>query len=174
VAVGAPKCIDDKGADVPLFCWAVGATVMRDVLIRLLEPTIESMNYELIDVELAQAGRGVNVRLYIDNAAGITVDDCAHVSHAVSEVLDVEDPIKGHYMLEVSSPGFDRVLRKPAHFARFVGERVAVELKLPLDGRRRFSGTLKSMSDGAIVVEVDGTPYVLPLERIQKAKLKSE
>ncbi len=147
---------------------------------RLLEPPIEALGYELVDVEFAQAGRGGVLRIFIDGpddgsgAGGITVDDCARVSHEVSQVLESEDPIKGHYTLEVSSPGFDRVLRKPAHFERFVGARVAAELKLPQEGRRRFVGSLKSVSDDAIVIEVDGRDHRLLLERIQKARLKPE
>jgi ribosome maturation factor RimP len=147
---------------------------MREELIKMLEPSIEAMNYELVDVEFAQAGRGGILRLYIDADRGITVDDCARVSHAVSEMLEVEDPIQGHYTLEVSSPGFDRVLRKRQHFERFLGERVSVELKLPLNGRRRFAGRLSALNDDSIVVEVDGQDYTLPLDRIQKAKLKPE
>jgi len=180
---------------------------MRDALLRLLEPPIEALNYELVDVEFAREGRGGVLRIFIDSLAGgksppvevtvagelsadgeltvdadspvysesgITVDDCARVSHAVSEVLDVEDPIKGHYTLEVSSPGFDRILRKREHFERFMGERIAAELKLPIDGRRRFVGKLESMTDDSIVVNVDGRPHSLPLERIQKARLRPE
>ncbi len=151
---------------------------MRDVLMRLLEPPIEALDYELVDIEFAQ-GRGGVLRIFIDRRAGsvdgnITVDDCARVSHAVSELLEIEDPIKGHYTLEVSSPGFDRILRKREHFERFIGERVFVELKLPIDGRRRFVGVLKSMSEDTIVVDVDGQPHGLPLERIQKARLRPE
>ena len=150
---------------------------MRDVLMRLLEPAIEALDYELVDLEFAREGRGGVLRIYIDRKAGsvkaaISVDDCATVSHAVSELLETHDPIKGHYTLEVSSPGFDRVLRTLAHFERFVGERVFAELKLPIDGRRRFVGTLKSVSDGTIVVEVDGQAHSLPLDRIQKARLR--
>jgi ribosome maturation factor RimP len=152
---------------------------MRDVLIRLLEPPIEALGFELIDVEFAREGRGGVLRIFIDrraedSAAGVTVDDCARVSHAVSEVLEIHDPIKGHYTLEVSSPGFDRILRTRAHFERFVGERIIAELKLPMDGRRRFIGLLKSASSDTIVVEVDGKAYALPLDRIQKARLRSE
>ena len=147
---------------------------MRDALMRLLEPPIEALDYDLVDVEFAREGRGGVLRVFIDAPAGITVDDCARVSHAVSQVLESEDPIKGHYTLEVSSPGFDRILRKRVHFERFLGERVAVELKLPINGRRRFVGVLKSMSGDSIVVEVDGQPYSLPLERIQKARLRPE
>jgi ribosome maturation factor RimP len=152
---------------------------MRDVLLRLLEPPVEALGFELVDVEFAAQGRGGVLRIFIDrraggDGAGITVDDCALVSHEVSRVLETEDPIKGDYTLEVSSPGFDRILRKPAHFARFIGERVAAELKLPQDGRRRFVGVLKSLGEGRIEVEVDGRLYSLPLERIQKARLRPE
>jgi ribosome maturation factor RimP len=152
---------------------------MRDALMRLLEPPIEALNYELVDVEFAQAGRGGVLRIFIDRRAGdsslgVTVDDCAIVSHAVSQVLEIQDPIKGHYTLEVSSPGFDRILRTRAHFERFVGERIFAELKLPIDGRRRFVGVLKSIAADAVVVEVDGKAHSLPLERIQKARLRPE
>jgi ribosome maturation factor RimP len=152
---------------------------MRDALMRLLEPPIEALDYELVDIEFAQAGRGGIVRIFIDRRAkdsslGITVDDCANVSHAVSQVLETQDPIKGHYTLEVSSPGFDRILRTRAHFERFVGERIFAELRLPIDGRRRFVGVLKSIADDTIVMEVDGKAHSLPLERIQKARLRPE
>jgi ribosome maturation factor RimP len=149
---------------------------MRDALMRLLEPPIEGLGYELVDIEFAREGRGGVLRIFIDWPAGaqvgISVDDCATVSHAVSQVLEVEDPIKGHYTLEVSSPGFDRILRKREHFERFVGERIFAELKLPIDGRRRFVGVLKSIVDDAIVMDVDGQAHSLPLERIQKARLR--
>jgi ribosome maturation factor RimP len=152
---------------------------MRDALMLLLEPPIEALNFELVDIEFAQAGRGGVLRIFIDRRAdsaepAITVDDCASVSHAVSQVLEIQDPIKGHYTLEVSSPGFDRILRTRAHFERFMGERIFAELKLPIDGRRRFVGVLKSMADDTIVVEVDGKAHSLPLERIQKARLRPE
>jgi ribosome maturation factor RimP len=157
---------------------------MRDALMRLLEPPIEALDYELVDIEFAREGRGGVLRIFIDRRAGgapgadapagITVDDCARVSHTVSQVLEIEDPIKGHYTLEVSSPGFDRILRKRAHFERFIGERIFAELKLPINGRRRFVGVLNSIADDSIVVEVDGQAHTLPLERIQKARLRPE
>jgi ribosome maturation factor RimP len=152
---------------------------MRDALMSLLEPTIEALDYELVDVEFAREGRGGVLRIFIDRRAGdarpgITVDDCAAVSHAVSSVLETQDPIKGHYTLEVSSPGFDRILRTRAHFQRFVGERVFAEMKLPIQGRRRFVGILKSLEGDMIVVDVDGKAHSLPLEQIQKARLRPE
>jgi ribosome maturation factor RimP len=150
---------------------------MRDALMRLLEPPIEALGFDVVDIEFVQAGRGGVLRIFIDAPAlnvspGITVEDCATVSHAVSQVLEAQDPIKGHYTLEVSSPGFDRILRTRAHFERFIGERIFAELKLPIDGRRRYVGVLKSVADGTIVVEVDGKAHSLPLERIQKARLR--
>ncbi len=152
---------------------------MRDALMSLLEPPIEALDYELVDVEFAREGRGGVLRIYIDRRAddplgNITVDDCARVSHAVSQVLEIEDPIKGHYTLEVSSPGFDRILRRREHFERFVGERIFAEMKLPIEGRRRFVGVLKAIAPDSIVVEVDGQVHSLPLERIQKARLRPE
>ena len=163
---------------VPFFVWA-GFNSMHDALMRLLEPPIEALNYELVDIEFAQAGRGGVLRIFIDRRAedsslGITVDDCANVSHAVSQVLEIQDPIKGHYTLEVSSPGFDRILRTRAHFERFVGERIFAELKLPIEGRRRFVGVLKSIAEDTVIVEVDGKAHSLPFERIQKARLRPE
>ena len=164
---------------VPFFVRE-GFMTAPDGLMRLLEPVVEALGFELIEIEYSPAGRGGVLRLYIDrlqggsSGPGITVDDCAQTSHAVSEALEAADPIKGHYTLEVSSPGFDRVLRKKAHFDRFVGERVFVELKLPQDGRRRFLGVLKSVADEAISVDVDGREYRLPFERIQKARLRPE
>jgi len=156
---------------------------MRDALMRLLEPPIEALGYELVDVEFAREGRGGVLRIFIDRRAGdprdvaaqgVTVEDCALVSHAVGQVLEVEDPIKGHYTLEVSSPGFDRILRTREHFERFVGARIFAELKLPMNGRRRFVGMLMSIGDDSIVVNVDGVAHSLPLERIQKARLRPE
>ena len=153
---------------------------MRDALMRLLEPPIEALGFELLELEFAQAGRRGVLRLYIDRVGAgaqgspVTVDDCAAVSHAVSQVLEMEDPIKGNYTLEVSSPGFDRILRKPSHFERFVGERIFAELKVPIEGRRRFVGQLKSVEGGSIVVEVDGQVHELPLERIHRARLRPE
>ena len=152
---------------------------MRDALMRLLEPPIEALRFELVDVEFARGGQGGVLRIFIDRRAenssiGVTVDDCARVSHAVSQVLEIQDPIKGHYTLEVSSPGFDRILRTRAHFERFAGQRIFAELKLPMDGRRRFVGVLKSVVDDSIVVEVDGKTHSLPFDRIQKARLRPE
>jgi ribosome maturation factor RimP len=154
--------------------------MLRDDLTALLTPVVNETGFELWELEYSARAGGGLLRLYIESAAGITVEDCAKVSHAVSELLDSADPIPGYYTLEVSSPGTDRVLRTYAHFARFPGERVAVEMKTALQlpgtkvGRKRFSGPLVTVEPNEITVEVDGQLVVLPLAGIHKARLAPE
>ncbi len=145
--------------------------MLRDELFSLLEPTVITLGYELVEVEFAPAGAGGLLRLYIDAAPGITLDDCERVSRQVSAVLEVEDPIPGRYTLEVSSPGLDRVLRTREHFKRFLGGRIKVQLETPLDGRRRFTGKLLEVLDDGVVLDVDGARTLLGFEQIQKARL---
>lgn len=144
---------------------------MREQLLSLLEPPVGALGYELIDVEHVVAGPGGVVRLYIDAPAGITVEDCERVSHAVSAILDAEDPIPGAYTLEVSSPGLDRILRTREHFERFRGNRIKVQLALPIEGRRRYTGTLRGVAGDAIEMEVDGEPVMLAIAQIHKARV---
>ena len=111
------------------------------------------------------------VRLFLDSPAGVGLEDCARASREVSALLDVEDPIPSAYTLEVSSPGSDRVLRTQAHFGRFVGSRVHVELKEPRAGRRRYTGTLLTVDAGGIGLEVDQEHVALAFKEIGKARL---
>lgn len=140
-------------------------------LAELLEPVLGRLGYELADLEVRSGGKGGLVRVFIDKPDGIDLDDCEKVSLAVSALLDVEDPVPGKYTLEVSSPGLDRKLTKVAHFQRFVGEEVKVQMRLPIEGRRRFRGKLMSLDDENIVVEVDGEPHSLALATIDTARL---
>jgi ribosome maturation factor RimP len=145
--------------------------MLRDTLETRLVPLVEGLGYELWELEYSP-GRGNGfLRLYIDAAAGITLDDCERVSRAVSEVLDAEDPIPGQYTLEVSSPGLERPLRTAEHFARFVGETVSVETVQAIEGRRRFKGALTAAGAGTVEVEVDGRRWTLPISGIRKAHL---
>jgi len=143
----------------------------RESLISLLEPTIERLGYELTDLELKLGERDGLLRVFIDKEGGIDIEDCEEVSQQVSAILDVEDPLPGHYTLEVSSPGLDRTLTKPAHFLRFMGDDVRVKLRFPLDGRRNFKGALTSVNEENIEVVVDGKSYSLPLKTIESARL---
>jgi ribosome maturation factor RimP len=148
--------------------------MLRDDLIALLAPVVNDLNLELWELEYQARSNGGLLRLYIDSDKGITVDDCADVSHAVSELLDAADPIPGHYTLEVSSPGLDRVLRTYEHFARFCGETVRVEMKTAIGNRKRFGGRLLNVVQDEITVDVDGKPVHLPLADIHKARLAPE
>jgi ribosome maturation factor RimP len=147
---------------------------MREALLKSLEPVVEGAGFELVELEFSPGKGAATLRLFIDKPGGVAVDDCADISRAVSATLEAQDSIPGRYTLEVSSPGFDRVLRKIEHFERFIGQPVFVELKLPQDGRRRFSGRLLGLADRAIVLTVDGKEYTLPLSHIQKARLKPD
>lgn len=145
----------------------------------LLEPVITTMGYELVGIEY-HAGRGDGLlRVYIDNEAGISLDDCQQVSHQVSGLLDVEDPIPGNYTLEVSSPGLDRPLFNVEHYRRFSGHQVRLSLIHPLangpkNSKRKLTGLLKGLHNNELVVEVDGTEYSIPLDAIDKARLVPE
>ncbi len=137
----------------------------------MLEPAVEALGFELLGLEFVQAGRHSTLRVYIEHENGITVDNCADVSRQVSAILDVEDPITNEYDLEVSSPGVDRPLFKPAHFEQAQGEEVRVRTKLPQDGRRNFKGDLVSVSGDMITLQIDGQDHMIMLSNIERANI---
>jgi ribosome maturation factor RimP len=145
----------------------------------LLVPTVQSLGLELLGVEYLPAPGGALLRLYIDVPADadagdertVGIEDCEAVSREVSAQLDVADPITGHYTLEVSSPGVDRPLFTAAQFARFIGETAKVTLKLPQDGRRRLQGAIVSVDADRTTFDVDGTPFAVAIDNIEKARL---
>jgi len=151
----------------------VTAATLRERLIALIEPAVGRLGFELVELEYGSGRAHAQLRVFIDREAGVTVDDCTRVSRELSALLDVEDPIPLAYSLEVSSPGFDRVLRTRAHFGRFVGSRVFVELKEPRAGRRRYTGTLLTVDDGGIALEVDRQQVAVAYDEIGKARLAS-
>ena len=142
-----------------------------DELRKLLEPSIERLGYELSDLEVKLGGKNGVLRVFIDHPDGIGLGDCEKVSLAVSALLDVEDPLPGQYNLEVSSPGLDRKLTKIEHFQRFTGQTVKVQMRFPIEGRKRFKGALVSSNDENIVVEIDGESHSLPIATIDTARL---
>jgi len=139
-------------------------------------PLAADQGLEVIDIEFRrEGGRGGKVlRLYLDKEGGPSVDDLARVSRRLSDLLDVEEGMEGPYTLEVSSPGINRVLKKPEHFQRFVGKRVRVRTREMLQGRRSFLGLLKEVSDRGIVVAQEGTEFYLPLAVIEKANYEHD
>jgi len=163
----------------------------RAQLVALLEPAVELLGYELVDLELNFSGRRGVLRLYIDRldagepakgavpadgprSDGIRVEDCEAVSRQVSAVLDAEDPIRRDYDLEVSSPGLDRKLVKPAHFDRFAGQAVQGRFRKMLDGRRRFAGQLVGRSGTTVTIRVDDTDLAVPMEDLEVVRLVPE
>ena len=139
-------------------------------LMQLLQPTIESMGFELWGIELVSPGKRPTLRIYIDADDGVSIDHCAQVSNQVSGVLDVENPINGEYTLEVSSPGVDRLLFRPEHYAAYEGEVLDIRLRLPVAGRRRFKGFLVAMNDESITLQIDDDEFELPRRSIDRAR----
>lgn len=138
----------------------------------VLEATVEGLGYELVSFELSNRGR--MLRVFIDKAAGaaaagVTVDDCARVSNQLSRVLEVEGV--DYDRLEVSSPGLDRPLKKEADFARFVGEEARLSVRVPVNGRRNFTGVMRAVAAGRLELEIEGGMVSLDLANIDKARL---
>lgn len=163
----------------PIFCFRRRAQecMKQDPLHigEMLESAINSLGYELVGVEYRSGGHGGGLlRVYIDSEQGISVDDCQTVSYQVSGILDVNDPIPGHYTLEVSSPGMDRLLFRPDDYRRFAGSLVKLRLAWPVDGRRKFKGRLQGLDDGNVLLELDGEQVSLPLDQVEQARLVPE
>jgi ribosome maturation factor RimP len=145
----------------------------------LLEPVLARDGYELVEVEWTRASGRWTLRLFIDRQGGVGIEDCQGVSRTVEPILDVEDFVDAAYDLEVSSPGLDRPLRKPEHFARYAGQRVVVKAFGPVPdtapgspGRKSWTGVLRGYADGRVVVDVDGVLHRIPHDRIAKAHLE--
>ncbi|MDH5353336.1 MAG: ribosome maturation factor RimP [Gammaproteobacteria bacterium] len=144
---------------------------MQDLTV-LFEPVIESMGYELVGVEFTGSINHGTLRIYIDREEGVSLDDCASISHQISAILDVEEPIQQSYDLEISSPGLNRPLFKLADFERFSGQLAKIKMSVAVAGRRNFKGLLKGVADSQLIqIEVDGEIYQLPLADIGKANL---
>jgi len=149
--------------------------VSREELVRrfwsVFEPEILEQGYELVEVELT-GDSGVRIlRAYIDKPGGILHEDCAAVSQLLNPLLDADNFISENYILEVSSPGIDRPVRKPEDFVRFAGESITVVTHSPIDGRKKFSGILRGFDDGLIQVDCAGTLYSIHAENLRKANL---
>ncbi|MDX2425966.1 MAG: ribosome maturation factor RimP [Cycloclasticus sp.] len=141
-------------------------------ILDLIKPAITGLGYEFVGAEFSGQGKSSVLRVYIDSENGILVGDCSKVSHQISGVLDVEDPISGQYTLEVSSPGLERPLFSVEDFARFKGSLVKLELsQSTLEGQRRFTGNILDVKDEIVHLHVDDEEIEIPFSRIKKAKL---
>ena len=133
----------------------------------MLAPIVEEAGFELVDVEYVKEGGDWYLRVYIDKDGGVTTDDCETVSRALSDLLDIEDPISQSYYLEVSSPGLDRKLSRAQHFADAIGKEVDIKLYAPFEGKKSLSGTLLGYQDGVIAVRLEDENEL----KIEKSKV---
>lgn len=136
-------------------------------LLALLEKTLAGLGYELVDLE--RSGKGRLLRVFIDKPGGVSVDDCATVSHHLNRLLTVENV--AYERLEISSPGLDRPLKSERDFVRFAGQKARVRLRIPVDGRRNFVGVLRETRAGKVQIEIDGRMLSLDLDNLEKARL---
>lgn len=137
----------------------------------LLSPLIEQEGGELVDMQWRREGHRWMLRLFLDKPSGLTLDDCEYFSNRVGALLDEKDCIEQSYVLEVSSPGLDRVIKKDKDFARFAGKPVKLKLKLPENGQRRFAGVLKGLEEGRIAVQVGPDLKQWPRESVDEVRL---
>ncbi len=144
----------------------------NEELSELLDPAIVDLGLELVGIEFSPDAGGSVLRVYIDEPGrGVTIDDCERASREISALLDVNDPVAGRYTLEVSSPGLERPLFTPEHFSRFVGEQVRIAVDLPIDGRRRFQGPIRSVDGDRITIDQDGALVTIVHANIARARL---
>jgi ribosome maturation factor RimP len=146
---------------------------ITDKIVNLIEPVLIDMGFELVGVEYISSGKHSVLRIYIDSDTGIGVDDCEKVSRQVSAIFDVEDPISSHYNLEVSSPGIERPLFKLSHYQRFLGNEIKLRLVRPINGQRKFSGSIGSVSEVNNTIELmtEVGAVTLDIGMIEKANL---
>jgi len=152
---------------------AMGESIMEQVE-AIIAPVITEQGLELVDVEYVKEGAHWYLRIYIDKEGGVDIDDCTNVSHLVSEVLDKHDPIAQAYMLEVSSPGLERPLKKDEDFERFTGKLVRVLTKEAYQGYKEFTGYLVGLIEDDIVLEYEKERMSIPRSIVDKANLTFE
>lgn len=142
-----------------------------DTIQQLVEPVVNGLGYELWGCDLRIGAGSALLRVYIDSASGISLDDCALVSHQLSGLLDVEEPIKMPYTLEVSSPGMDRPLLKRDHYLSSRGQKVKIKLKWPIDSRRNFAGELTGVEGDQLILSCEEGSITLPLNAVKQARI---
>ena len=141
------------------------------LLDEMIRPVVEGLGFEFWGMEFVSQGKHSVLRVFIDSENGIMLEDCEVVSRQVSGVMDVEDPIAGEYALEVSSPGMDRPLYTLDQFERYAGHKVSLKLRMPFDGRRKFEGVLKGIEGSDVVIVVEDSEYLFPVDSIDKANV---
>lgn len=138
----------------------------------IAEPIAQSLGLEIWDIRFEKEGADWFLRIFIDKADGVSIDDCVEMSHAIDKPLDEADPIEQSYCLEVSSPGLERDLKRDAHFEKSIGDKIMVKLIRPVDGQREFKGTLESYDNGIFeLLTQEGTKLMINKKEASYVKL---
>ena len=145
---------------------------MKNEISELIKPTILSMGYELWGLNVGQQNNSLKFTLYIDSVNGINIDDCEKVSNQVTHLLDTEEVCGSEYVLEVSSPGFDRILMTKEHFSRYLKEKVKVKLKWLVNNRKNIKGVIKEVTDDCVIINDENESYEIKYDSIDSARLK--
>ena len=145
---------------------------MKNEIAELIKPTILSMGYELWGLNVGQQNNFLKFTLYIDSVNGINIDDCEKVSNQVTHLLDTEEVCGSEYVLEVSSPGFDRILITKEHFDRYLKEKVKVKLKWLVNNRKNIKGVIKEVTDDCVIINDENESYEIKYDSIESARLK--
>lgn len=146
---------------------------MRDpkTIEQTVAKALEADGVELVDLVIQNQGKKKLLQFFVDKVGGVTLDDCGELTDKIDSVLEMENLIDGAYILEVSSPGVQRVLKKPAHFKQFLTQRVKIVLKVPLDGRGFFTGVIASADDEGFTLDDGTNQYRFAYDNIKKANL---
>jgi len=147
---------------------------ISDTVVELIQPVFEDTILELVDVTYTKEGNSWYLRIFIDKPGGVDIEDCQHISREIEQILDEKDPIPHSYTLEVSSPGLERPLKKPADYNRFSGNLANITTYAPLSGKRNFRGRLLGMRGSDVVLSVNGSEIIIPFEKVADAHLEVE
>ena len=145
---------------------------MKKEVTKAIEPVVIAMGYEMWGLSITQQGNSIKLTLYIDNEHGIKIDDCERVSHQVTHLLDTEQLCDPNYVLEVSSPGFDRVLMTSEHFNKYLNEEVKVKLKWLVKNRKNIKGLIAGVTEDHVVINENDESYEIKYDSIENARLK--
>ena len=152
----------------------MGKGSVTESIEELVTPITEENRLELVDVEYKKEGKNWFLRIFIDKEGGVTVDDCTRVSREIEDLIDVEEAVPSSYVLEVSSPGLNRPLKKEKDFLRFKGKRAHVTTYTPIHEQKNFKGTIRDFQEDILFLDIDSQSVEIPKNQIAKAKLEIE
>ena len=147
---------------------------IAELVEKMALPVVQEAGLELVDVEYVKEGSRWYLRIFIDKPGGIDVEDCRYVSERIDKLLDEKDPIPQSYALEVSSPGLDRPLKKRDDYSRFTGRLANIITYMPIQGEKKFSGRLKGLRGNDVILDINGSELLIPLEHVASARLEVE